>query len=121
MIYTELNEHTFAHELSSNKDNGFSYNGARELYNYLININYCDSENMNMPWIEFDAVALRCEYTEYNDLGEYIKDYCQEEFDEYYEENEREDEGQYIIEKEFLQETLEEYIYFEDDILIINK
>ena len=58
MIYTELNEHSFAYELSSNKDNGFSYEGAKALYNHL--------EDFGED-IEFDAVALRCDYSEYSE------------------------------------------------------
>jgi hypothetical protein len=65
MIYTELNEHSFAYELSSNKDNGFSYDWARELYNYFEGF----GEDM-----EFDAVALRCEYSELT-TEELIRDY----------------------------------------------
>lgn len=70
MIYIELNEHSFACELSKNKDNWFSYEGAKALYNYL-----------NDCWIdiEFDAVALRSEFSEYTkedieEVMQYIED-----------------------------------------------
>lgn len=53
MIYTTLTEHTFAHELSSNKENGFTYEWACALYNYLEEFG---------DKIEFDAVAFRCDW-----------------------------------------------------------
>lgn len=56
MIYQELTKHTFAYELSKDKSNGFSYEGAELLFNYL--------EGFGED-IEFDPVALRCEYSEY--------------------------------------------------------
>lgn len=58
MIYQEITEHTFAYELSENPDNGFSYEGARELFHYL--------EGFGDD-IEFDPIALRCVYSEYTE------------------------------------------------------
>jgi len=55
MIYKEINENTFAYELSKNKDNGFTYNGAIALYDYL---------DQTGEDIAFDPVALRCEFSE---------------------------------------------------------
>tara|TARA_R110000851_G_scaffold320498_1_gene485412 strand:+ start:308 stop:505 length:198 start_codon:yes stop_codon:yes gene_type:complete len=65
MIYTELNGHSFAYELSANKDNGFSYEGAKTLYNYLGD---CEFEG------EFDPVALRCQFSEYTN-EDLVRDY----------------------------------------------
>jgi hypothetical protein len=65
MIYIELNINNFAYELSNNKDNWFTYKGAEILFKYL--------EEFEES-IRFDAVALRCEYSEYN-LDEFIKEY----------------------------------------------
>ena len=65
MIYTELNEHSFAYELSANKDNGFSYEGAKTLYNYLGD---CEFEG------RFDPVALRCQFSEMSS-EEILSDY----------------------------------------------
>ena len=56
----------FASELESN----FSYNGAMALLEYIEDIE-CE---MNME-IEFDAVALRSEYTEYHDFKELQDEY----------------------------------------------
>ncbi len=49
---------------------GFSYVGLRTLYNYL-----CDLEDDMDIEIELDPVALRCEYSEYQDLEEFQNDY----------------------------------------------
>ena len=65
MIYTELTENTFANTLSSNPENGFSYNGAVALFNYL--------EDFGAD-IEFCPVVLRCEYSEMNEQ-ELLHDY----------------------------------------------
>lgn len=59
-MYKELTAHDVAHELSSNKDNGFSYHGALALAEYLEQYEEDCGEK-----IELDTVALRCEYSEY--------------------------------------------------------
>lgn len=56
----ELTTHDIAHELSSNKDNGFSYQGAYALAEYLEEYERSTGKN-----IELDTVAIRCEYSEY--------------------------------------------------------
>lgn len=58
-MYKELSTHDIAYALSSNKDNGFTYNGARALAEYLES---CEEDGEKM---ELDTVALRCEYSEY--------------------------------------------------------
>lgn len=65
--------------MSSNKDNGFSYEGAEMLFDYLEGLEILEEDEMG---IEFDSVALRCEYSEYN-TEDFIIEYCQDEFDEY--------------------------------------
>lgn len=53
----------------SYKDN-FSYEGKRALYDYLIEYeNSCDTE------IEFDPIALCCEYSEYDDAIKAASEY----------------------------------------------
>jgi hypothetical protein len=54
---------------SSYKDN-FSYDGLRALYDYLISY-----EEDTGTELEFDMVALCCDYTEYDDLFEVIEAY----------------------------------------------
>lgn len=66
MIYQELSEYTFAYILSRNEDNGFSFAGATALHGYLEELSEGVGED-----IEFDAVALRCEYSEYETYREY--------------------------------------------------
>ena len=58
MIYTQITENTFAQELSENPENGFSYEWAAALFHAL--------DDMGED-IEFDPVALRCEYSEMNE------------------------------------------------------
>ena len=49
---------------------GFSYDGSTALFNYLEQLeNDCDIK------IEFDPIAIRCEWSEYKDLEELNEDY----------------------------------------------
>ena len=49
---------------------GFSYDGSTALFNYLEQLEEdCDIK------LEFDPVALRCEYVEYESLEELNEDY----------------------------------------------
>ena len=68
MIYQELSEYTFADILSRNRDNGFSFAGAAALHGYLEELSEGSGED-----IEFDTVALRCEYSEYETYREYAE------------------------------------------------
>ena len=68
MIET-ITEHTFIDTMTK-KDNGFSYDGASALFNYLEQLEEdCDIK------IEFDPIAFRCEYDEYESLEELNKNY----------------------------------------------
>jgi len=49
---------------------GFSYDGSKALFNYLEQL----EEDCNMK-IEFDPIALRCDYTEYDNLKQCLTDY----------------------------------------------
>lgn len=103
MIYNEMNEISFAHELSSNKDNGFSYEGAKALYEYL--------DNSDIDF-EFDAVALRCDFSEV-DAGELVQDYGVEFSDEGLDDDEKLEEAiEYISDRTTLIEV-------DDDTYII--
>ena len=55
MIYNTLSQYDFARLLSSNKDNGFTYEWALALFDYYDDL-----------WedFEFDAVAIRCDWNE---------------------------------------------------------
>jgi len=52
------------------KDN-FSYAGKKALYDYLTDFEECDGEEL-----EFDPIALCCEYSEYTTAREAYDDYC---------------------------------------------
>jgi len=52
------------------RENSFTYNGKKALYDYLTQLEEeCDME------IELDVVAFDCEYVEYEDLEEVQGDY----------------------------------------------
>jgi len=49
---------------------GFSYDGSNALFNYLEQLEEdCDIK------IEFDPIAFRCDYDEYDNLKECLKEY----------------------------------------------
>ena len=54
---------------NENPSGNFSYKGLRCLFEYLDNA--FEEEN---PY-KLDVIALCCEYSEYKDLNEYLKDY----------------------------------------------
>lgn len=51
----------------------FSYEGLKALFDYLEQL-----EAETEQEIELDVIALCCEYTEYANLSDYNKDYCEE-------------------------------------------
>ena len=68
MIET-ITEHTFIDTMTK-KDNGFSYDGASALFAYFEQL----EEDCNIS-LDFDPIAIRCEWSEYKDLEELNKDY----------------------------------------------
>ena len=50
--------------------NNFSYKGLKSLYNYLVDLEEDTGRN-----IEFDPVAICCEYSEYKNLEEIKNNY----------------------------------------------
>ena len=52
------------------EDNGFSFEGAKSLFNYLEQL----EADSNISY-EFDPIAFRCEYVEYDNLAECLNDY----------------------------------------------
>lgn len=52
------------------KDNGFSFEGASALFGYLEQL----EADCNISY-EFDPIAIRCEYVEYDTLDECLHDY----------------------------------------------
>lgn len=61
-----------------NRENNFSYDGLRALYDYLE-----DYEEQTGTEVSLDVIALCCEYVEYENFEEFKKDYTDiEDFDE---------------------------------------
>ena len=69
MIFQEITLNDFAHNETIR--GAFSYSGAIELYHYLT-----DFGSISEP-IEFDPIALRCDFTDYGSLEEVIGDYSE--------------------------------------------
>ena len=64
-----INESQFVDEMSK-KQHGFSYDGAKALFEHLTQYEFdCDQE------LEFDPIAFRCEYDEYKNLKEVKENY----------------------------------------------
>ena len=62
--------YTFRRWFEVNRPNNFSYTGLAALFDYLE-----EYEDSTGEQIEFDPIALCCEYTEYDDLGEFHQNY----------------------------------------------
>lgn len=56
-----------------NRDNNFTYEGKRALFDYLGNLEEDTGEE-----IELDVIALCCEYSEYANLEEFQNDYSED-------------------------------------------
>ena len=60
---------------SAERKNQFSYEGLRALYEYLVNL-----EDDIGGEFEFDPIALRCEYTEYENFKDFQTQHDQFDF-----------------------------------------
>ena len=71
-MFQEITSSQFTDWLQSNDTykNNFSYEGLKALYDYLENY-----EEETGQKIEFDPVALCCEYSEYDNLQSVIENY----------------------------------------------
>ena len=70
-----LTAHDFVNQMTAIRPHNFSRPGLYELFDYLIQVD----ENM-----EFDPIAICCEFTEYENLEAYQNDYGEDcEPDEY--------------------------------------
>jgi len=56
--------------IDCNRENNFSYAGKKALFDYLE-----EYEEVTGEEIELDVIALCCEYTEYENVEEFIKAY----------------------------------------------
>lgn len=69
-MHTQLQTGEIAHQLHNDKYSGYSYKGAYALAEHLEEYEESTGENM-----ELDIVAIRCEFTEYNDIIEIAEAY----------------------------------------------
>ena len=67
---TNVNFYEFSRWFEQNRPNNFSRVGLRELYDYLE-----EWEESTGEEIEFDPIALCCEYCEYDSIVEFQADY----------------------------------------------
>lgn len=91
---------------SETRQKQFSSNGLSALFDYLE-----EYEESTDTTIEFDMVALCCEFVEYEDLKEYLNDYSTD-----LDKKDYDDEEEYIdaVEQEITNKTT--LIKFSDDI-----
>jgi len=65
-----ITEYQFTDWFQEHRPNKFTYDGTKALFNYLEQLEEdCDME------IEFDPIAFCCEYNEYDNLKECLKEY----------------------------------------------
>ena len=65
-----VNMYDFEREFKRFERNNFSYDGLKALFEYLEEYEEGTGEE-----IELDVIALCCDYTEYDSLNEYNRDY----------------------------------------------
>ena len=65
-----LNKHQFIDEFMKVRPDNFSYEGLLALYDYLI-----DWEENTGQELEFDPIAICCDFTEYRNLKELKENY----------------------------------------------
>ena len=82
----------------ANRDNQFTYEGKRALFDYLKGYEEDTGQEM-----ELDIIALCCEFCEYSDLEEFLKEYNESEFEK--EEDEEDEDFKARIEEEIQQQT----------------
>ena len=68
MIYQEINQADFISAFKSIRPDNFSYEGLKALYGYFEEL----SEDQN---IELDVIAICCDFTEYDSLDDFNRDY----------------------------------------------
>ena len=64
-MYQIIDKHTFIDELLSDEYANWSYDGAEKIYEYLTDLEEETGDNF-----QFDRVAIRCEFTEYDNYKE---------------------------------------------------
>jgi hypothetical protein len=74
-MYEEVTMHTFQDRFNAIRPDNFSYDGLTALFNYLEELEE-DTDNKQ----ELDVIALCCEYTEYESLEEFHKEFDKEDY-----------------------------------------
>jgi hypothetical protein len=69
-MYTNITKSEFIGWFQSHRPNNFSYKGLKALNYYLESLEEDLGEEIN-----FDPIALCCEYTEYSDIEEFNENY----------------------------------------------
>ena len=71
MLVKQVSFYDFLEEFEKyGRENHFSYEGKKALYNYLDEL----SEDLGEP-IELDVIGICCDFTEYEDLEEFNNNY----------------------------------------------
>ena len=65
-----INFYDFQKAFQDLRPNSFTYDGLRALFEYLEEL-----EDSNGEEIELDVIALCCDFTEYESVEEYARDY----------------------------------------------
>jgi hypothetical protein len=73
-----INIYEFKKWFEEHRPNNFSYEGLTQLFEYLE-----EYEDSTGEQIEFDPIALCCEYTEWEDLEEFWKNYDKETYPDF--------------------------------------
>lgn len=71
MLVKRVSFYDFLQEFERHgRENQFTYEGKKALFNYLEEL----SEDLGEP-IELDVIAICCDFTEYNSVEEFNRDY----------------------------------------------
>jgi hypothetical protein len=81
-----INFYEFSRWFEEHRPNNFSYEGRKALFDYLE-----EYEDGTGEEIEFDPIALCCEYTEYEDLNEFKVNYTCDQYQDLQDWDELED------------------------------
>ena len=68
MLYEEINQADFISAFKSIRPDNFSYEGLKALYGYFEELS--DDQD-----IKLDVIAICCDFTEYDNLAEFNRDY----------------------------------------------
>lgn len=72
-MYTHITESEFVNKMQNIRPENFSVDGLRALFEYLEEM----EDSIGEP-LEFDPIAICCEYSEYENLAEFQGDHGEE-------------------------------------------